>query len=244
MSYTIAKGKCPACAKYGKDRAGDNLAIYSDGHQFCFACGYYLPGDPLHSLKETPVTTTKTDFSLPDDVEPALAGLGWTWLNKYGITPTEVYKYKVLWSEKLQWLIFPYFTDNELICWQARNFNTNKPYKYLTRGNPADTLWVYNHSKKQIVLVEDVVSAIKCNRIMDSMPILGSVISNLTLTRLKRYYDTLFIWLDPDKHKEAIKFSQTAQLFNFKVTTILSDKDPKDYSNEEINQKLLSRLIT
>ena len=32
---------CPACRKTGGDRAGDNLAIYSDGHGYCNACGHY-----------------------------------------------------------------------------------------------------------------------------------------------------------------------------------------------------------
>ncbi len=32
---------CPACRDTGGDRAGDNLAIYSDGHGYCNACGHY-----------------------------------------------------------------------------------------------------------------------------------------------------------------------------------------------------------
>ena len=36
---------CPACRDTGGDRAGDNLAIYSDGHGYCNACGHYQNGD-------------------------------------------------------------------------------------------------------------------------------------------------------------------------------------------------------
>jgi twinkle protein len=36
---------CPACRETGGDRAGDNLAIYSDGHGYCNACGHYQNGD-------------------------------------------------------------------------------------------------------------------------------------------------------------------------------------------------------
>ena len=32
---------CPACRQTGGDRAGDNLAVYSDGHGYCNACGHY-----------------------------------------------------------------------------------------------------------------------------------------------------------------------------------------------------------
>lgn len=38
----IIKTRCPNCEKKGRDRKGDNLAIYSDGHGYCFSCGFYL----------------------------------------------------------------------------------------------------------------------------------------------------------------------------------------------------------
>ena len=37
----IGKERCPACASIGRDRSGDNLAIYDDGGKYCFSCGYY-----------------------------------------------------------------------------------------------------------------------------------------------------------------------------------------------------------
>ena len=41
-SSTFVEHKpCPACRDTGGDRAGDNLAIYSDGHGYCNACGHY-----------------------------------------------------------------------------------------------------------------------------------------------------------------------------------------------------------
>ena len=35
----VRKEQCPDCAKQGKDKGRDNLAIYSDGQTHCFACG-------------------------------------------------------------------------------------------------------------------------------------------------------------------------------------------------------------
>jgi len=41
-SSTFVEHKpCPACRDTGGDRAGDNLAVYSDGHGYCNACGHY-----------------------------------------------------------------------------------------------------------------------------------------------------------------------------------------------------------
>ena len=70
------------------------------------------------------------------------------------------------------------------------------------------------------------------------MAVLGSVITLDTLSRLRRYYEDLIIWLDPDKQKEMIKFSQLAQLLGFKVKTIFSDKDPKEHTDDYIMQQL------
>lgn len=40
-SVCLNHSACPNCRASGKDRSGDNLANYSDGHGYCFACGYY-----------------------------------------------------------------------------------------------------------------------------------------------------------------------------------------------------------
>src|SRR5258706_11288489 len=40
-SKAIDKQRCPECAKHGRDTSHDNLIIFDDGHQHCFACGYH-----------------------------------------------------------------------------------------------------------------------------------------------------------------------------------------------------------
>ncbi len=44
-SVLLHKERCPACTENGGDWDGDNLARYSDGHGYCFACGHYERGD-------------------------------------------------------------------------------------------------------------------------------------------------------------------------------------------------------
>jgi len=39
-SRLIEREACPACQSRGKDTSADNLAVYDDGHKYCFACGY------------------------------------------------------------------------------------------------------------------------------------------------------------------------------------------------------------
>lgn len=46
-SKVLRHEQCPDCAKHGRDNAGDNLAVYDDGHSFCFSCSHYIHGDQL-----------------------------------------------------------------------------------------------------------------------------------------------------------------------------------------------------
>ncbi len=43
-SKAIDKQRCSECAKHGRDTSHDNLIIFDDGHQHCFACGYHING--------------------------------------------------------------------------------------------------------------------------------------------------------------------------------------------------------
>lgn len=53
---------CPQCRKIGRDRTGNNLAIYDDGHSYCFSCSFYAltPLDTKESLEYIPRYTKDT----------------------------------------------------------------------------------------------------------------------------------------------------------------------------------------
>lgn len=51
-SYVLERDRCPRCAAEGGDTTGDNLAIYNDGHAYCFKCNYYRKGNGDESVME------------------------------------------------------------------------------------------------------------------------------------------------------------------------------------------------
>ena len=53
----IDRARCPSCAEQGADTSEDNLAIYDDGHKYCFSCGYYERGNKNMSIKSAEVVT-------------------------------------------------------------------------------------------------------------------------------------------------------------------------------------------
>lgn len=40
-SKLIRREQCPECRKEGHDKQGDNLAVYDDGHSWCYRCGHF-----------------------------------------------------------------------------------------------------------------------------------------------------------------------------------------------------------
>jgi hypothetical protein len=43
MSKLLLKTQCSKCSASGRDRSGDNFALYDDGHGYCYA----MPADGL-----------------------------------------------------------------------------------------------------------------------------------------------------------------------------------------------------
>ena len=54
------KEACPKCQEEGRDRSGDNLAVYDDGGAFCFSCGYRR----LKGSTAKPKSEAKTSLTL------------------------------------------------------------------------------------------------------------------------------------------------------------------------------------
>lgn len=51
-SEYVEKQPCPACREQGRDRTGDNLAVYpGDRGAHCFACGYHVHGESQRVTK-------------------------------------------------------------------------------------------------------------------------------------------------------------------------------------------------
>ena len=101
----VKRGACPRCRSNGKDRSGDNLALYPDGHSYCYSCGYWEIS-PLRKRIENKMTSSNviTIVKLPDDTTGYLPIEAAQWLRQYGITAQEVEKHKFMWSEKCKLL--------------------------------------------------------------------------------------------------------------------------------------------
>jgi len=238
-TYIIRHEQCPKCHELGRDNGRDNLGVYSDGHHWCYSCGYHRSGNALKRFiaMGQQHNTNESKITLPYDVCRDLPTDARNWFYQYGFTEHTATKHRIMWSESKQMLVFPYVIEGELLGWQGRTFGADKAKrKWFTQGKVDDFIYTLGTRGRELTLVESIISAIKVSRVAEVSPIFGSTISNQRLLRISKLYDKITIWLDPDKRTTAIKAAHTAQLFGLETHVILADKKPKDYSIEEIDR--------
>jgi hypothetical protein len=92
-------------------------------------------------------------------------------------------------------------------------------------------------------VVEDIISAIKiCQAIgSDAMALLNSTPTYHLLTN---YRDaSIVFWLDGDKQPESLQATKRYSQLGFRTASVLSKRDPKEYSAEEIRIKTNEAII-
>lgn len=241
QSRYIGSEQCPKCREAGRDTSKDNLHRWED-HAHCFACNYHEFPDTIQRIerlmeKINPDTgeIVKT-LELPNDAQKSINYKALQWLDRYGIMREEIVKHDLRWSDFRQWLIFPIYGDNGLIGYQGRNFGPNGP-KWESRGDLHSIIHIVDQQQKgtdPLVIVEDIVSAIKVGRQFAAMPIFGGSISLKRVQLLKHVARNVVWWLDADKYPEAIRYAKGARLIGVQSKVVFTERDPKDHTDEEI----------
>ena len=227
MATFLKHEPCPKCG------SKDNLGRYTDGSAYCFGCSYtertnkYVP--------EQPEDNVQRPVKLPNDASTQFEKEPLDWLAKFQITDQERLRYRMLWSREKQQLIYPlYGKDQSLVAWQARNFNPKAKGKYFSQGKIHDVLYFCGKKTTPIILVEDLLSAIKIGRIGIAMPLFGSEASTHLLMRLKDHCKAVIVWLDSDKWKNSHDIVKRAQSIGLPAMSVFTNLDPKEYNDEQI----------
>jgi hypothetical protein len=140
-------------------------------------------------------------------------------------------------------VILPCFNpEGELTYWQGRSVSS-KP-KYLNAESERGSRWFVNTgiNPNTLVIVEDILSAIKVGRQFDSIALLGSFIPTKLLDYFSKYA-IIVLWLDEDKKATAIKFAHKFRQLSGKPVHVVSTRlDPKALSDEEIYNTIYDRI--
>lgn len=241
-SYLIKQERCPKCYARGKDNSSDNLAVYSDGHSYCFSCGYHIGANKVEAFKRAlePLKPIKdTDVYLPEDVSTEYPYKALQWVSQYELTKTDLLNHGVLWSDSLSRLIFPIYSTDGVVAWQGRYFGEEEKAKWFGKGPLSMVYNILGKDASKLILVEDILSGIRCADYYHAMPLYGSHISLKRWEHLKLLgYTRVCIFLDPDKRKEALVFGKEGSLFGITTHIILANKDPKEINRDELKELL------
>lgn len=232
---------CPECG------SRDNLARYSDGHAYCFGCGYVEPGIPCLQQKQK-TEEKQQDYGPPTfgphnlfdySLFPVSAI---SWLLKF-ITEEEIQTFGIYWDDESNSICLPVpgITGVQTVL-QKRYMGLNKGMpKYLTQkilDEPGLFKRPTNDPLDIVVFTEDILSAIKVSRIVPASPLLGCNLSSKALKWAAMHFNRGILWLDPDKQSNAVREAARGLSFNFPISTAFSYYDPKYYSTEGLSDIL------
>lgn len=240
MSHLLYHTACPQCRQEGLDRTGNNLGVYSDGHSYCYACGFLQGTNAITKYKSKAIPKQEKNIFLPEDVEFSFPEYARKWLEQYEFDQNTLINNKIMWSQSSQKIIFPYYINGVLEGWQGRVFDPNEKEKrkWFSQGYLDDILYTLGKDSPCLVLCESIVSAIKISRFNKAMPLYGSVISANKWARLSHLSNKIILWLDPDKKIESIQMAKEGHLFIDQVSPLLTERKPKDYTYQEIREIL------
>ena len=228
MSKFLGHIACPRCG------SKDNLGEYED-HWFCFGCKYTKRKDDVQSLRKrlNKGNATAKEVEMLDNFAE-IPRKAMQWLLSYGISQEEIDEYGIKWNPTQQLLVL----IEGLKYWQGRSFSEHTKQKYMSQGKKPDTIYGMGDT---LVLVEDVLSAIKIARLRDeycAMPVLGSTLSFESEQSLSKQFKTIYVWLDRDKALNALRIKRRLHQKGITSRIIVTELDPKVYSKEQLKEYL------
>ena len=246
---------CPKC------KSKDNLGRYTDGHAWCFGCGYYERAErKLNESQSSNVQGSRQggDSSQHGQNDNSAYSVGtgghtqhWTktiegealvWLRKYGITDQDILANDIRYDGRRRELILPLEIPAGSGTYQRRYFGPHKDVpKYITEGPRAHSrLFGEYQGTRCACMVEGVVDAIKIARVCGAYPILGSDPSQEVIKRLLGRFEKVVVWLDPDMTPRASRavLRASMQVGGARVARVTTKLDPKCYNASEIKEIL------
>lgn len=246
---------CPRCVGNGKDSRGDNLAVYRDGSSHCFSCSYHRHAKgsyqwaKTNTLKENNGTKSLLPFDYTDEI-PTHA---WRWLLQWGI-PFSSWKPIVGYSPYDERLVIRVesegllrfsigrHTPSDDNVWKHDRPTGNhvRRRKWYVWGDSHRHAHLLGESKETVVLVEDIISAIKVQHAgYSAIPLFGTTIYPCHLYYLLSFPGDVVLWLDKDQEMESRSKAIWLESIVGKLVKVVSTvKDPKGLSFNEINEVL------
>lgn len=157
MSKVIDREQCPACASRGQDGSQDNLAVYDDGHKYCFSCKHYEGG---HMETNVPEPKTNSNF---------LSGkLGAIPSRKLTEKTSRVFGYQQLTIGGKSVEIASFYRDGKIVAQKLRGPNKTFQWRGEVTGVSlwGQHLWKSSRGKR-LVITEGEIDCMTVSQLME-----------------------------------------------------------------------------
>ena len=162
---------------------------------------------------------------------------------KYCIRPSQVDGNGFMWEVDGAKLVMPLWTSNGYqFGHNTKNFGTSavKSMNYVYSDNPMLSYARRDRPVGTVILVEDILSAVRVNQWAQGVALLGTNLNDNKVRDLLAYgAHRVILALDPDALGNAIRMKKKYGLYfldEFKVVSL--SKDPKDLPNDQLKEEL------
>lgn len=235
--------------------SGEKLSVNHSVKSYwcnCYRCGFndshWKGQQTLAELKKIQglndaAKNIQLTLELPDDYSTEIPILGRMWLYKAGITEPTWRSHNIGYSEHLERVILPiHDSQGNLIWYQCRAIHKGQEPKYLQPARDRSSIVLEvgfeREDIQRVVLVEDILSAIRVGKHTPTVSLLGTKITTAQAAKLAKY-PRVTTWLDSDRAGRigAYNIRRTLGLVT-EVDNIVTDKDPKELSDKQIKEYL------
>lgn len=236
-------------------RKHDGSIVYYCHH--CGSSGRYVPnkfaGASLNrSSKSVDQGGSQSQPRLPFDFtsdEREWPVKARAWLYKYRLTNDDFKRGHFGYSPSVGRLILPVYGADGVKLYQTRVIDPerDKAPKYVTYGNVADNCLIYKSinptdNGKILVIVEDMVSGLRCSKFHDTLVLLGSSMNDLHYKSiLTGGYESVIVFLDMDNphiKSQALTMKRKIDMIVDQVRVVHASRDPKEHSDAELDRIL------
>ena len=186
---------------------------------------------------ELPAPATFDPAEWPDEAR--------LWLYKAGFSNDEIRRHGWYWNPRMSRVILPVRKDGEVIYWQGRGFDKDRPKALNPVVNREGLVVEYGDSAAPwVALTEDILSAAKVGGVGRAMALLGTVLARSTALSLADDGRPVFLMLDDDPagRRGAAQASKLLSLLGVWHRQVYFGKDPKAVPRVEILQRVMELL--
>jgi hypothetical protein len=223
---------------------------------YCHRCGFKTGRDKGYQTLEQIARVRAQDdlaranvrtMKLPSDCE--YDPNKWTpearlWLYGASIYGNLLTTNRLSFSPSLNRVCLPTFEGDELKYYQLRRIGVSGP-KYVNPSIDKSALIHYcGTGSTSIVICEDILSTIRVGQHTRSASLLGTKITTAQAGMLSEY-PQVYTWLDNDKAgiDGALSYRRAVALLGCETKNINTEKDPKEYSSDDIKSILLEHTL-